>query len=166
MHEHAFAWHWEVIMAIDEKLAELSIVLPEAAAPVGSYVPVRVAGGQAFVSGMLPSVAGHLKQAGRVGDDVSPQEAYELARLCAINGLAALKKVIGTLDRVKGIAMVQGFVQTAPGFVEVPGVINGASDLFVALFGDAGRHARFAVGVAALPLNAPVEVAFVAEIIP
>jgi len=153
-------------MALDERLAELNVVLPEAAAPVGSYVPVKVTGGHAFVSGMLPSVAGHVRQTGRVGDDVTPQEAYELARLCAINGLAALKRAVGTLDRVKGIAMVQGFVQSAPGFVEIPGVVNGASDLFVALFGDAGRHARFAVGVASLPLNAPVEVAFVAEIIP
>ncbi|MHB8071940.1 MAG: RidA family protein [Candidatus Cryosericum sp.] len=152
-------------MAVDEKLAELNIVLPEAATPVGSYVPVRVAGNLAFVSGMLPSVAGHLQRTGRVGDDVTAQEAYELARLCAINGLAALKKAIGTLDRVKGIVMVQGFVQSASGFVEVPGVVNGASDLFVAIFGDAGRHARFAVGVASLPLNAPVEIAFVADII-
>jgi enamine deaminase RidA (YjgF/YER057c/UK114 family) len=151
-------------MAIDEKLAELSIVLPEAATPVGSYVSVKVAGNLAFVSGMLPSVAGHVQQTGRVGDDVTAQEAYELARLCAVNGLAALKKAIGTLDRVRGIAMVHGFVQSAAGFVEVPGVVNGASDLFVALFGDAGRHARFAVGVASLPLNAPVEIAFVAEI--
>jgi enamine deaminase RidA (YjgF/YER057c/UK114 family) len=118
------------------------------------------------VSGMLPSVAGHVQQTGRVGEDVTAQEAHELARLCAVNGLAALKRAIGTLDRVKGIVMVQGFVQSAPGFVEVPGVVNGASDLFVALFGDAGRHARFAVGVASLPMNAPVEVAFVAEIMP
>jgi enamine deaminase RidA (YjgF/YER057c/UK114 family) len=153
-------------MAIDEKLAELNIALPEAAVPVGSYVPVKLAGGMAFVSGMLPLVEGKVKQTGRVGGDVSAQEAYELARICAVNGLAALKKAIGTLDRVSGIAMVQGFVQTAPGFVAVPGVINGASDLFVALFGEAGRHARFAVGVAALPMDAPVEVAFVAGIMP
>ncbi len=153
-------------MAIDEKLAELNIVLPEAAAPVGSYVPVRVTGNLAFVSGMLPSVAGQVKQTGHVGREVTVQEAYECARLCAVNGLAALKKMTGTLDSVKGIAMVQGFVQTAPGFVDVPAVVNGASDLLVALFGDAGRHARFAIGVASLPLNAPVEIAFIAEIMP
>ena len=153
-------------MAIDEKLAELGVILPEATAPVGSYVPVKLTGNLAFVSGMLPSVSGRIKQTGRVGEGITTQEAYDLARICAINGLAALKSVIGTLDRVKGIAMVQGFVQAALDYAEVPKVINGASDLLVALFGDAGRHARFAVGVASLPTNAPVEVAFVAEIMP
>jgi enamine deaminase RidA (YjgF/YER057c/UK114 family) len=153
-------------MAIDEKLAELGVLLPEATAPVGSYVPVKLTGNLAFVSGMLPTEDGHLKRTGRVGESVTTQEAYGLARVCAINGLAALKGAIGTLDRVKGIAMVQGFVQAAPDYAEVPKVINGASDLLVALFGDAGRHARFAVGVASLPMNAPVEVAFVAEIMP
>ena len=153
-------------MAIDEKLAELGIILPEATASVGSYVQVKLTGNLAFVSGMLPSEGGHVKQTGRVVESVTTQEAYNLARICAINGLAALKNVIGTLDRVKGIAMVQGFVQAAPDYAEVPKVINGASDLLVALFGDAGRHARFAVGVASLPMNAPVEVAFVAEIMP
>jgi enamine deaminase RidA (YjgF/YER057c/UK114 family) len=153
-------------MAIVEKLAELGITLPEAAAPVGSYVPVRLTGNLAFVSGMLPVEDGRVKQTGRVGESVTTQEAYGLARACAINGLAALRNAIGTLDRVKGIAMVQGFVQAAPDYVDVPKVINGASDLLVALFGDAGRHARFAVGVASLPMNAPVEVAFVAEIMP
>jgi enamine deaminase RidA (YjgF/YER057c/UK114 family) len=153
-------------MAIDEKLAELGVLLPEATAPVGSYVPVKLTGNLAFVSGMLPTEDGHLKRTGRVGESVTTQEAYGLARVCAINGLAALKGAIGTLDRVKGIAMVQGFVQAVPDYAEVPKVINGASDLLVALFGDAGRHARFAVGVASLPMNAPVEVAFVAEIMP
>jgi enamine deaminase RidA (YjgF/YER057c/UK114 family) len=153
-------------MAIDEKLAELGVLLPEATAPVGSYVPVKLTGNLAFVSGMLPIEDGHLKRTGRVGESVTTQEAYGLARICAINGLAALKGAIGTLDRVKGIAMVQGFVQAVPDYAEVPKVINGASDLLVALFGDAGRHARFAVGVASLPMNAPVEVAFVAEIMP
>jgi len=153
-------------MAIDEKLAELGVLLPEAAVPVGSYVPVKLTGNLAFVSGMLPVVNGHVKQTGHVGESVTTQEAYGLARICAINGLAALKRAIGTLDRVKGIAMVQGFVQGAPDYAEAPKVINGASDLLVALFGDAGRHARFAVGVTSLPMNAPVEVAFVAEIMP
>jgi len=153
-------------MAIDEKLAELGIILPEAAAPVGSYVPVKLTGNLAFVSGMLPSVGGRVKQTGRVGESVTTEEAYDCARICAINGLAALKSAIGTLDRVNGIAMVQGFVQAAPDYVEVPKVINGASDLLVALFGDAGHHARFAVGVTSLPMNAPVEVAFIAELMP
>lgn len=153
-------------MAIDEKLSELGVMLPEGATPVGSYVPVKVTGNLAFVSGMLPTEGGRVKQTGRVGENVTTEEAYGLARICAINGLAALKGAIGTLDRVKGIAMVQGFVQGAPGYAEVPKVINGASDLLVALFGDAGRHARFAVGVASLPMNAPVEVAFVAELMP
>ncbi|MCE5193483.1 MAG: RidA family protein [Candidatus Cryosericum sp.] len=152
-------------MAMDEKLAELGITLPPVASPVGSYVPVKVTGPLAFVSGMLPLVDGHLKQAGRVGETVTTEEAYGLARICAVNGLAALKNVIGTLDRVKGIAMVHGFVQAAPEYVDVPKVINGASDLLVAIFGEAGRHARFAVGVASLPMNAPVEVAFIVELI-
>jgi len=133
---------------------------------VGSYVPVKVTGPLAFVSGMLPLVDGHLKQAGRVGEAVTTEEAYGLARICAVNGLAALKNVFGTLDRVKGIAMVQGFVQASPEYGDVPKVINGASDLLVAVFGDAGRHARFAVGVASLPMNAPVEVAFIVELMP
>ena len=153
-------------MAIEEKLAELCIILPEVAAPVGSYVPVRLTGNLAFVSGMLPTEGGQVKQTGHVGEGVTTQEAYVLARICAINGLAALKRAIGTLDRVKGIAMVQGCVQTTSDYAEAPKVINGASDLLVALFGDAGRHARFAVGVASLPMNAPVEVAFIAEIMP
>lgn len=153
-------------MAIEEKLAELGLALPEVALPVGSYVPVKIVGNLAFVSGMLPTEDGRVKQTGRVGESITTEEAYVLARICAINGLAALKMAIGTLDRVKGIAMVQGFVQGGPSYAEVPKVINGASDLLVALFGDAGRHARFAVGVAVLPMNAPVEVAFVAEIVP
>jgi len=153
-------------MAMDEKLAELGITLPEVASPVGSYVPVKVTGALAFVSGMLPVVDGHLKQAGRVGETVTTEEGYGLARICAINALAALKSAIGTLDRVKGIAMVQGFVQAAADYTDVPKVINGASDLLVALFGDSGRHARFAVGVASLPMNAPVEVAFIVELMP
>jgi enamine deaminase RidA (YjgF/YER057c/UK114 family) len=153
-------------MAIEEKLAELGLILPEAALPVGSYVPVKISGNLAFVSGMLPTEGGRVKQTGRVGESVTTEEAYGLARICAINGLAALKVAIGTLDRVKSITMVQGFVQGAPLYAEVPKVINGASDLLVALFGDAGRHARFAVGVASLPMNAPVEVAFVAELMP
>jgi enamine deaminase RidA (YjgF/YER057c/UK114 family) len=166
MHENLSTSYREVSMAIDERLAELGVILPEATAPVGSYVPVKIAGNLAFVSGMLPSVGGRVKQTGRVGESVTTQEAYDLARICAIKGLAALKSAIGTLDRVKGIAMVQGFVQVAPDYAEVPKVIDGASDLLVALFGDAGRHARFAVGVASLPMNAPVEVAFIAELMP
>lgn len=151
-------------MAIEEKLAELGIVLPEAAKPVGSYVPVKIAGNLAFVSGMLPVVGGQVKKTGSVGANISTQEAYELARICVINGLAALKSVVGTLDRIKSISMVQGFVQTAPGYADAPRVVNGASDLLVALFGENGRHARFAVGGASLPMNAPVEVALIAEI--
>jgi enamine deaminase RidA (YjgF/YER057c/UK114 family) len=153
-------------MAIDQKLAELGVILPDTAAPVGSYAPVKMAGNLAFVSGMLPVVKGQVKETGCVGANVSTEEAYELARVCVINGLAALKRAIGTLDRVKGIVMVQGFVQAAPDYDEVPKVINGASDLLVGIFGDAGRHARFAVGVASLPMNAPVELAFIAELIP
>jgi len=151
-------------MSMEERLAELGIVLPEAATPLGSYVPVRLAGGFAFVSGMLPLVGGRIEHAGRVGDEVTPEQAHDLARVCVVNGLAALKKSMGTLDRVRGIVKVEGFVQCSPAFSAVPGVINGASDLLVALFGETGKHARFAVGVASLPMNAPVEVAFVADV--
>jgi enamine deaminase RidA (YjgF/YER057c/UK114 family) len=153
-------------MSIDERLAALEIRLPESIKPVGSYVAVRIEGGLAFVSGMIPMVDGLLVQRGRVGAEVTTETACELARICAINALGALKAALGDLGRIRGVVMVQGFVQCVQEYHDVPKVINGASDLLVAVFGDAGRHARFAVGVLSLPMDAPVEIAFTVAIVP
>ncbi len=153
-------------MSIDERLAALDIRLPESIKPVGSYVGVRIDGGMAFVSGMIPVVDGHLVRTGRVGAEVTTETACEMARICAINGLAALKTALGDLARIRNVVMVQGFVQCVPEYHDMPKVINGASDLLLAVFGDAGRHARFAVGAVSLPMDAPVEIAFTVAIDP
>jgi enamine deaminase RidA (YjgF/YER057c/UK114 family) len=149
---------------VEERLSGMGITLTEPAKPVAAYVPAVRTGNLVFVSGQLPFVAGQLKVKGYVGKDVTPEIAKEEARTCAINCLAALKSVVLDLDRVKRIVKVTGFVASAPGFTGQPGVINGASELFGAAFGDAGLHARAAVGVAELPLGAPVEVELVAEV--
>jgi enamine deaminase RidA (YjgF/YER057c/UK114 family) len=141
----------------------LGIRLPTAAAPVAAYVPAVRSGSHVYVSGQLPVVDGKLMASGKVGGDVSADDAKELAKRCALNALAAIDSVVG-LDRVVRVVKVVGFVASAPGFTGQPGVINGASELFGAVFGDAGRHARSAVGVAELPLNAPVEVEVIVEV--
>lgn len=143
---------------IDERLAELSITLAEPAAPAGAYVPAIVDGDHVLTSGQLPLVDGGLPLTGHVGAEVDPEQAKEMARLCAINALAAIRSVVGDLDRVEQVVKVVGFVSSAPDFTGQPGVINGASELLGEVFGSAGEHARSAVGVAALPLGAPVEV--------
>lgn len=143
---------------IDERLAELSITLAEPAAPAGAYVPAIVDGDHVLTSGQLPLVDGGLPLTGHVGAEVDPEQAKEMARLCAINALAAIRSVVGDLDRVEQVVKVVGFVSSAPDFTGQPGVINGASELLGEVFGTAGEHARSAVGVAALPLGAPVEV--------
>ena len=143
---------------IDERLAELSITLTEPAAPAGAYVPAIVDGDHVLTSGQLPLVDGALPATGHVGAEVDPEQAKELARVCAINALAAIRSAIGDLDRVEQVVKVVGFVSSAPDFTGQPGVINGASELLGEVFGSAGEHARSAVGVAALPLGAPVEV--------
>ncbi|WP_338748667.1 RidA family protein [Janibacter alittae] len=143
---------------IDDRLAELSITLAEPAAPAGAYVPALVDGNHVLTSGQLPMVDGQLPEAGHVGGEVTPDRAKELARTCAINALAAIKSAVGDLDRVEQVTKVVGFVSSAPDFTGQPGVINGASELLGEVFGDAGMHARSAVGVAALPLGSPVEV--------
>jgi enamine deaminase RidA (YjgF/YER057c/UK114 family) len=147
---------------IEERLTELGIELPDAPRPVASYVPVRVVGGLAFVAGQIPMTAGAVDPAGVVGTDVTVEDANAAARRCAIQALAALKEALGSLERVGGIAKVDVFVASAPGFTDQSKVANGASDLLVEVFGDPGRHARAAVGVAELPLGAAVEVALVA----
>ncbi|NQX16103.1 RidA family protein [Rathayibacter sp. VKM Ac-2857] len=141
-----------------ERLAELGIELPAVAVPAGAYVPAVVDGHLVFTAGQIPFVDGALPATGKVGAGVEPEVAKDLARVCALNALAAIADVIGSLDRVTRIVKVTGFVASAPGFNGQPGVINGASEVLGDIFGEAGRHARSAVGVAELPLDAPVEV--------
>ncbi|HEY1529202.1 MAG TPA: RidA family protein [Galbitalea sp.] len=150
--------------SIDDKLAELGLTLPDVAKPAGAYVPALISGNLVFTAGQLPSIAGVLPATGKVGAEVSPEDAKQYARVCVLNGLAAAKGVIGSLDRIVKVVKVVGFVSSDPGFTGQPGVINGASELLREIFGDAGAHARSAVGVAALPLDAPVEIEFIFEI--
>lgn len=145
------------------RLAELGISLPPVATPAGSYLPAVRSGAYVYVSGQLPFVDGALAATGKVGAEVSVEQARELAAQCAVNALAAIDDLVG-LNAVVKIVKVTGFVASAPGFNGQPGVINGASDLFSEVFGEAGRHARSAVGVAELPLNTPVEVEVIAEV--
>lgn len=140
-----------------ERLAAVGLTLPDVVPPVAAYVPAVQVGNLIFSSGQLPMVNGALAATGKVGADVTPEQAKELAQVCALNALAAIGTLCN-LDDVVQIVKVVGFVASAPGFTGQPGVINGASELFGALFGDAGKHARSAVGVAELPLGAPVEV--------
>lgn len=143
---------------IAERLAELGLELPPVAAPVASYVPAVVSGDLVFTSGQLPFVGGALSHTGKVGAEVDPEVAKGLARVAALNALAAAASVIGSLDRVTAVVKVVGFVSSAPEFTGQPAVINGASDLLSEIFGAAGQHSRSAVGVAVLPLDSPVEV--------
>jgi enamine deaminase RidA (YjgF/YER057c/UK114 family) len=148
---------------IEARLAELGFPLPAVAKPVAAYVPSVVTGNLCFTSGQLPFVDGALLMTGKVGRDVSAEDAKDLARLCALNALAALKLAIGDLDRVTRIVKVVGFVSVVPEFTAIPGVINGASEFFGEVFGDVGSHARSAVGVPALPLDSAVELEIIAE---
>lgn len=146
-----------------QRLAELGITLPAVAAAAGSYVPTARSGNHVFTAGQLPFVDGTLAATGKVGAEVSPEEAKECARIAGLNLLAAVDAAVG-LDQVVRIVKIVGFVASAEGFTGQPGVINGVSDLLVEVFGDAGRHARSAVGVAELPLGAPVEVEAIVEV--
>ncbi|MEU8237341.1 RidA family protein [Actinoplanes missouriensis] len=145
------------------KLAELGLTLPSVVPPLASYVPAVQSGNYVYVSGQLPLVDGKLPKAGKVGAEVSGEEAAELAQICALNALAAIESLVG-LGRVVKIVKVTGFVASAPGFTGQPVVVNGASNLFGEVLGEQGRHARSAVGVSELPLNAPVEVEVIAEV--
>jgi enamine deaminase RidA (YjgF/YER057c/UK114 family) len=147
------------------RLAELGLTLPPVPVPVAAYVPAVRTGDLVFTSGQLPTVAGALTATGLVGAGVTAEQAKEMARTCALNALAAIDGVVG-LDNVVRVVKVVGFVASAPGFTGQPGVVNGASELIGAVFGEAGRHARSAVGVAILPLDAPVEVEMVVEVAP
>jgi enamine deaminase RidA (YjgF/YER057c/UK114 family) len=148
---------------IEAKLIELGYPLPAVSKPVAAYVPSVVTGNLCFTSGQLPFVDGALPMTGKVGRDVSAEDAKDLARLCALNALAALKLAIGDLDRVTRIVKVVGFVSVVPEFTAIPGVINGASEFLGEVFGQVGSHARSAVGVPALPLDSAVELEIIAE---
>jgi len=151
-------------MSAEAKLAELGLELPEVVAPVAAYVPTSRTGNLVWTSGQLPFVDGKLSTTGKVGAAVDAESAKGFARTCALNALAAIRAEIGDLDRVRRVVKVVGFVASDPSFTGQPGVINGASELLGEVFGDAGRHARSAVGVAVLPLDAPVEVEVVVEV--
>jgi len=147
-----------------ERLAALGLALPPVTAPVAAYLPAVRTGSYVYVSGQVPVVDGKLAAAGKVGGEVGASEAAGLARTCALNALAAAAAAAGGLDKIRRIVKVTGFVASAPGFAGQPQVVNGASELLIEVFGEDGRHARSAVGVAELPLNAPVEVELIAEI--
>jgi enamine deaminase RidA (YjgF/YER057c/UK114 family) len=145
------------------RLAELGVDLPVVVKPLGSYVPAVSSGNLVYTSGQLPMQDGKLVQAGKIGVDVTPEQGKELARICVLNALAAVHSLVG-IDSVTQVVKVVGFVASGPGFNGQPGVVNGASDLLADVFGDSGVHARSAVGVAELPLDAPVEVELVVEV--
>ena len=151
-------------MTARERLAELGLELPAVVPPLASYVPAVRTGDLVFTSGQLPMSGGTMAQTGLVGGPVTAEQAKELARTCALNALAAVDALVG-LDAVVRVVKVVGFVASAPGFTGQPAVVNGASELLGEVFGDAGVHARSAVGVAALPLDAPVEVELVVEVL-
>ena len=151
-------------MSAKEKLSALGLTLPTAAAPVAAYVPAVKSGNLVFTAGQLPVVDGKLVKEGKVGSDVSADDAKELAQLCALNALAAIS-LVAELDQIERVVRVGGFVNCTPGFTAIPGVVNGASELLIKIFGDVnGKHARTAVGVAELPLNAPVEIEMVVQL--
>lgn len=148
---------------VEARLAELGYTLPQVAKPVAAYLPAVTTGNYVYTSGQLPLIQGELTVVGKVGAEVSAEDAAKQAQVCALNALAAIKSEIGDLDRIKRIVKVVGFVSSDPAFTGQPAVINGASEFFGEVLGDAGLHARSAVGVAVLPLDAPVEVEVIAE---
>ena len=151
-------------MSIQSKLAELGLTLPVAAAPVAAYVPAVRTGNLVFTAGQLPLVDGKIPFIGKVGSDVTPEQAKDMAQICALNSLAAIS-LVADIDQIERVVRVGGFVNGVPGFVAIPQVINGASELLIKLFGEVnGKHARTAIGVAELPLNAPVEVEVVVQL--
>ena len=151
-------------MIIKEKLSALGLTLPTAAVPVAAYVPAVKSGNLVFTAGQLPVIDGKLVKEGKVGSDVTAEDAKELAQICALNALAAIS-LVADLDQVERVVRVGGFVNCAPSFTAIPGVVNGASELLIKVFGDInGKHARTAVGVAELPLNAPVEIELIIQL--
>jgi enamine deaminase RidA (YjgF/YER057c/UK114 family) len=153
----------QALQAVQARLTELGLQLPEVPPPAGSYLPAIATGQLVFTSGQLPTIDGRLPETGKVGGSVSPGDAKTYARTCVLNGLAAAASAIGSLDRVTRVVRIAGFVASEPTFTGQPGVVDGASELLIEIFGEAGRHVRTAVGVAALPLDSPVEVELVLE---
>jgi enamine deaminase RidA (YjgF/YER057c/UK114 family) len=149
---------------VESRLAELGLVVPEVVPPVAAYVPAVRSGAYVYTSGQLPMKDGAMPATGKVGGEVTPEQGKELAQACALNAIAAVKSLIGDLDKVVRVVKVVGFVASTPDFTGQPGVVNGASELLGKAFGEAGVHARSAVGVAALPLDAPVEVEIIVEV--
>jgi enamine deaminase RidA (YjgF/YER057c/UK114 family) len=149
---------------IEQKIIDLGFLLPETAKPLAAYIPAVQSGNLVFTSGQLPMIDGSLLETGKVGGSVSPERAKELATVCALNALAAVKTVIGDLDKIKRIVKVVGFVSSTPDFSGQPAVVNGASEFLGEVFVDKGIHARSAVGVAVLPLDAPVEIELIVEV--
>ena len=149
---------------IESKLVELKLVLPEIPKPVAAYIPAKQSGKFVFTAGQLPIVKGELISKGMLGQDVQIDEANKAARICTLNALAAIKGVIGDLDRIKQIVRVVGYVASVPTFTQQPAVVNGASELLLEIFGENGKHARSAVGMAVLPLNASVEIELTVEV--
>jgi enamine deaminase RidA (YjgF/YER057c/UK114 family) len=149
---------------VEDRLAELGLTVPAVAAPVAAYVPAVRNGDLVWTSGQLPFVDGSLVATGKVGVEVEPDAATDLARVCALNAIAAIKAEIGDLDTIQRVVKIVGFVASSPSFTGQPGVINGASLLLGEVFGDSGKHARSAVGVAVLPMDAPVEVEVVVQV--
>ena len=150
-------------MSVEARLAALGLELPEVAIPAGAYVPAIISGNLVFTAGQIPLVEGKLMAEGRLGAEITAEAGKEIAQRCALNAIAAVKSVLGDLSRVRKVVKVVGFVASTPDFTGQPGVVNGASELLQAAFGDAGIHARSAVGVAVLPLNSPVEVELIVE---
>jgi enamine deaminase RidA (YjgF/YER057c/UK114 family) len=148
----------------EERLAEMGLQIPPLAGSVATYVPAVRTGSYVYISGQLPWRDGELIHSGKVGADVSPDDAYECARQCALNALAAIRSQVGDLSAVTRVVKLVGFVASDPGFTEQPQVVNGASELLGQIFGDVGQHARSAVGVAVLPLDTPVEVELIVEV--
>jgi enamine deaminase RidA (YjgF/YER057c/UK114 family) len=145
-------------------LRDLNLSLPEAPKPVAAYIPAKQTGKLVFTAGQLPMVNGELISKGLLGQDVEIDEANKAARICTLNALAAIKGVIGDLDRIKQIVRVVGYVASVPTFTQQPAVVNGASELLLEIFGETGKHARSAVGMAVLPLNASVEIELTVEV--
>ncbi|HUE35571.1 MAG TPA: RidA family protein [Mycobacterium sp.] len=150
-------------MTASVRLGRLGVTLPQVVAPLASYVPAVRTGNLVYTAGQLPMEAGQLERTGKVGAEITPEEGKALARICALNALAAVDSLVG-IDTVTRVVKVVGFVASAPGFHGQPSVVNGASDLLAEVFGDKGAHARSAVGVAELPLDAPVEVELIVEV--
>jgi enamine deaminase RidA (YjgF/YER057c/UK114 family) len=149
---------------VESKIEQIGLTLPDAPKPVAAYIPAKQTGNLVFTAGQLPMVNGELISKGLLGQDVEIDEANKAARICTLNALAAIKGVIGDLDRIKQIVRVVGYVASVPTFTQQPAVVNGASELLLEIFGENGKHARSAVGMAVLPLNASVEIELTVEV--